>query len=244
MDQAVAVLSYVGFLFLAYLIGLYVVLRWGWVGVHCIWRFRQVMDATTREDFQSGAMTERLVPQDEVDALVAAALALFAQQVAERLSTHWLSTVECNHFESTDASACACGWASEPQKNVGEAVKRWVEHAVQGLSNPSALAEHDAALREEATMVEHHNHAQFEAQLYSILVDPVEESCVPEAEWWEIMRKAAVDQRQAIVDLQDKAEKLEAENAELREAIRRHVDTGHDQFGELSALLAKSGGAK
>ena len=61
MDQAVTALSFIGFAFigLCLVTGAFVWLRWGWTGVAALWRFRQVMDATVREDFDSVVRVER-----------------------------------------------------------------------------------------------------------------------------------------------------------------------------------------
>jgi hypothetical protein len=57
MDQAIAVLSYIGFMFLAVcaVTGAFIWLRWGMVGVTVIWSLRKVMDVTVWEDFDSAA---------------------------------------------------------------------------------------------------------------------------------------------------------------------------------------------
>jgi hypothetical protein len=46
----------------------------------------------------------------------------------EALRKHWLNSIECLHIIHSDVSHCACGWESEIQPTVGEAVNRWVEH--------------------------------------------------------------------------------------------------------------------
>jgi hypothetical protein len=58
-DQSLAVLSFVGFLFISLctLTGAFIWLRWGFTGVSALWRFRRVIDATVKEDFDSVIQT-------------------------------------------------------------------------------------------------------------------------------------------------------------------------------------------
>lgn len=80
-------------------------------------------------------MTERTFTESEVNAT----LALFAQQVAEHCLTRtWFGEDTCT-FE------CTCGLKMEP--NAKSIRQQWGEHILT-LADPSALAAHDAALRQ------------------------------------------------------------------------------------------------
>jgi hypothetical protein len=54
VPDVVGFLSYIGFMFLAYcaVVGFYITVRWGTVGVTALWRFRRVLDETVKEDFR------------------------------------------------------------------------------------------------------------------------------------------------------------------------------------------------
>ncbi len=50
------------------------------------------------------------------------------QPLREALKVHWLSQIECNHYEKNDSAICACGWKSDRGFNVGKAVELWIDH--------------------------------------------------------------------------------------------------------------------
>lgn len=60
LSDPLAVLSFVGFLFLmlCVTVGGYVVLRWGTTGVATLWRFRQAIDQSVKDDFNSAVTKE------------------------------------------------------------------------------------------------------------------------------------------------------------------------------------------
>ena len=63
-------------------------------------------------------------------------------EAVEALSGHWLYEMRCDHETKTDQAFCSCGlWSSAPQPSIGEAAKRWAEHALATASLSTARGE-------------------------------------------------------------------------------------------------------
>lgn len=147
-------------------------------------------------------MTEKLYTEAEILERTAAAMA--AQRLADTqrlkdMAADWPTTHPAGLTHSALEEA-AYVIRNAPLASAPE--QKWLE-------------EHDA----EIIMREHANHSEFASDLYCILIDPLAEGSMKEAELFAAVKKAAIDQRQA---LHDWPEKLTRQLAVARAETYRH----------------------
>jgi hypothetical protein len=61
----------------------------------------------------------------------------FSCAAEEALTTHWLTSLGCVHYDNErgdNAASCWCGWNGPRVPNVGEAVRTWAEHTADALA--------------------------------------------------------------------------------------------------------------
>lgn len=68
--------------------------------------------------------------------------------LTDHVAEHWLWQMICDHETKTDVAVCACGhWRSDPQPSVGEAARRWADHAIGSAFNVHPSLEQQSARR-------------------------------------------------------------------------------------------------
>lgn len=106
------------------------------------------------------------------------------------------------------------------------------------VKNISALL---TQIQAEATLAEHESHVQFESELYAILVDPVAEGSIKEAEMRKQLLESARWYRQRVYDLESDSQKVRGARLEeakwfVKELDGRGLCVTHWHHERLAAL--------
>ena len=130
------------------------------------------------------------------------------QFIADNFLRTERSLAEVSADEKTaDEIIEACARKADNTSLMNSANVQRVQDSIRALKGTFSLR---ASGVQAAIEQEHRNHTEFEAELYCILVDPVECSAKNEAEQHEQLRKAALWSRQHIADLENQLNAIRA----------------------------------